>query len=172
MATIKRAASSHRRKAKMKVVKAPAGKAPLRVAKKTPARAKQAEAGAARSEAPKDATDRWSTFLENGGVDPLKISRDLGISKSDLADTLGLPADALLRVERIMADKTQSRLSELLEILSRVEAWSGGLRPAFAWYRSQGIAALGDETAEAMVKTNRAAHVRTYLNAIAAGSFA
>lgn len=108
----------------------------------------------------------------SGGVDPLKVARDLGITKSDLAATLGLPADALVREERIKADKTQARLSELLEILGRVEPWSGGLRAAFAWYRGQGIPALGDETAEALVKTNRAGHVRTYLNAIAAGSFA
>lgn len=107
-----------------------------------------------------------------GGIDPQGIARELGITKSDLADTLGLPADALLRAERIEADKTQARLGELLEILGRVEPWCGGRRAAFAWYRGQGIAALGDETAEAMVKTNRAGLVRTYLNAIAAGSFA
>lgn len=118
------------------------------------------------------ATSAWAKFLKNGGVDPAKISRDLGITKADLAETLGLPADALLRQERIMAEKTQARLSELVEILNRVEVWSGGWRPAFAWYRSFGIPALGDETAEAMVKTNRAGYVRTYLNAIAAGGFA
>lgn len=119
-----------------------------------------------------DAVSNWSQFLKNGGVDPLKISRDLGITKSDLAETLGLPADALVRDERIRADKTQARLSELLEILTRVEPWSGGLRSAFAWYRSQGIPALGDATAESMVKTNRAALVRTYLDGVAAGGFA
>ena len=118
------------------------------------------------------ATGNWAAFLKNGGVDPLKISRDLGITKSDLAETLGLPADALVRDERILADKTQARLCELLEILTRVEPWSGGLRPAFAWYRSQGIPALGDATAESMVKTNRAGLVRTYLEGIAAGGFA
>lgn len=108
----------------------------------------------------------------SGGIDPQGIARELGITKSDLAETLGLPADALLRAERIEADKTQAKLSELLEILGRVEPWCGSRRAAFAWYRGQGIAALGDETAEAMVKTNRAGLVRTYLNAIAAGSFA
>lgn len=118
------------------------------------------------------ATGNWAAFLKNGGVDPLKISHDLGITKSDLAQTLGLPADALVRDERILADKTQARLCELLEILTRVEPWSGGLRPAFAWYRSQGIPALGDATAESMVKTNRAGLVRTYLEGIAAGGFA
>lgn len=115
---------------------------------------------------------KGQTATAAGPIDPAQITRDLGITKADLADTLGLPADALLRQERISADKTQARLSEFMEILKRVEAWSGGLRPAFAWYRSTGIPALGDETAEAFVKTNRAGLVRTYLNAIAAGGFA
>lgn len=142
--------------------------------KKKPAGLKITRAdSAARLAAKKvEAAASWSVFLDSGGVDPLKVSRDLGITKADLAETLGLPADALVRDERIAADKTQARLTELLEILNRVEPWSGGLRPAFAWYRSQGIPALGDETAEALVKTNRAGHVRTYLNAIAAGGFA
>lgn len=113
-----------------------------------------------------------SSTAPPGGIDPHEIARDLGITKSDLAATLGLPADALLRAERVRAAKTQSRLAELLEILGRVEPWCGGRRAAFAWYRGQGIPALGDETAEAMVKTDRAGVVRTYLNAIAAGSFA
>lgn len=116
--------------------------------------------------------DAWGSFLNSGGLDPAAISHDLGITKADLAKTLGLPADALLRKERIMADKTQARLGELIEILRRVSAWSGGMKPAFAWYRSFGIPALGEETAEVMVKTNRASHVRNYLNAIAAGAFA
>lgn len=107
-----------------------------------------------------------------GLIDPQTVARDLGITKSDLAATLGLPADALLRAERVRAEKTQARLGELMEIIGRVEPWCGTKRAAFAWYRGQGIAALGDETAEAMVKTNRAGVVRTYLNAIAAGSFA
>lgn len=115
---------------------------------------------------------RQSSATAALAIDPTALARELGITKADLADTLGLPADALLRQERIAADKTQARLSELVEILKRVEAWSGGVRPAFAWYRSAGIPALGDETAEALVKTNRAGHVRTYLNAIAAGGFA
>lgn len=115
--------------------------------------------------------DRTTSAL-SGLIDPQTVARDLGITKSDLAATLGLPADALLRAERVRAEKTQARLGELIEILGRVEPWCGGKRAAFAWYRGQGIAALGDETAEALVKTNRAGHVRTYLNAIAAGSFA
>lgn len=118
------------------------------------------------------AAGEWSALAGNGRIDPLQVARDLGVTKSDLAATLGLPADALMREERIRADKTQSRLAEFTEILHRIEPWAGGLRPAFAWYRSQGIAALGGETAEALVKTDRAGHVRTYLNAIAAGAFA
>jgi hypothetical protein len=43
---------------------------------------------------------------------------------------------------------------------------------AMGWYRGQGIAALGDQTAEALVKNDQAAVVRAYLDAIATGAFA
>jgi len=161
-----------RPKAKSRCVKVAKSKPAARPAEKRVATAAKSVPARGAGQAVDAAATKWSLFLKNGGVDPLKVARDLGITKADLAETLGLPADALMRGERIMADKTQARLTEFLEILSRVEAWSGGLSLAFAWYRSQGIAALGDETAEAMVKTNRAGYVRTYLNAIAAGGFA
>ena len=148
----------------------PSGASKKPLPKKPPA----PEGGTARAGAAgrKSASGAWVQFIKDGGIDPRTVARDLGLTKADLAETLGLPADALLREERIMAEKTQARLRELLEILNRIVPWSGGLRQAFAWYRGTGIPALGDETAEAMVKTNRGAQVRTYLNAIAAGSFA
>ena len=60
----------------------------------------------------------------------------------------------------------------MLEILTRVEAWAGGMPQALGWYRGQGIPALGDQTAEALVKNDEANIVRSYLDAIAAGAFA
>ena len=66
----------------------------------------------------------------------------------------------------------QTRLTELLEILDRVEAWAGGPRQALAWYRGQPIPALDGRTAEALVKSGKATEVRDYLDLIALGGFA
>jgi hypothetical protein len=111
-------------------------------------------------------------FTADGRIDADRLAATLSMTKADLAGTLGLPAEAFYRAERVEADKTQARLRELIEILNRVESWAGGSRQALAWYRGQGIASLGDETAEALVRTGRAGVVRAYLDQIAAGGFA
>ena len=51
------------------------------------------------------------------------------------------------------APATQARLRDVIEILGRVRPWAGGSpQQAFAWYRSQPLPSLGDQTAEALVK--------------------
>jgi hypothetical protein len=95
-----------------------------------------------------------------------------GLSKLQIARSLGLPKEAVHKRSRISAPKTQQRLKEMLEIVSRVSAWSGGQIQAMAWYRSQSISALGDQTAEALVKAGKADVVREYLDGIALGGFA
>lgn len=94
------------------------------------------------------------------------------MTKASLAETLGFADDTLQRFSRAAAPKTQQRLREMLEILTRVERWAGGMPQAFGWYRGQGIPALGDQTAEALVKNDQAVIVRRYLDGLAAGSFA
>jgi hypothetical protein len=95
-----------------------------------------------------------------------------GLSKLQIARSLGLPKEAVHKRSRISAPKTQQRLKEMLEIVNRVSEWSGGQIQAMAWYRSQGIPALGDQTAEALVKAGKADVVREYLDGIALGGFA
>jgi hypothetical protein len=58
------------------------------------------------------------------------------------------------------------------EILVRVQSWAGSRTAARLWFRSQAIAALGDQTAEALVRTGQARLVRQYLDGIAAGGYA
>ncbi len=65
-----------------------------------------------------------------------------------------------------------NRLREVIEILDRVEPWAGGLQQALAWFRGQGIAAFGDQTAEALVRSGRADALRSYLDGIAVGGYA
>ncbi len=113
-----------------------------------------------------------AAYHDPAGIDPAGIARGLGLTRAELADTLGLPANALMRAERIGAEATQQRLKEFVDILQRVESWSGGLRPALTWYRSQTIPGLGDSTPEVIVKADRAHDLRAYLDQIEDGGFA
>jgi hypothetical protein len=108
----------------------------------------------------------------DGLVDVDAVAAELAVTKGALAQTLGFAEETLQRFSRRAAPKTQQRLREMLEILTRVEPWAGGMPQAIGWYRGQGIPALGDQTAEALVKTDQAGIVRTYLDGLAAGGYA
>jgi hypothetical protein len=101
-----------------------------------------------------------------------RVASSLGMSKVQLAETVGLGSQALHKSDRARGAKTQARVLEMLEIVSRVADWAGGYPHAMAWYRSQPIPAFGARTAEALVKEGRAAAVRDYLDQIALGGFA
>ena len=101
-----------------------------------------------------------------------KVAEAFGMSKGQLAETIGLSREALYKLARLEAPKTQSRLKEMLEIISRVSSWAGGKEQAMAWYRAQPIAAFGGRTAEALVKDGHAGALRDYLDHIAQGGFA
>jgi uncharacterized protein (DUF2384 family) len=101
-----------------------------------------------------------------------RVADNFGMSKGQLADTVGLSREALYKPARLGAVKTQSRLKEMLEIISRVSDWAGGKNQAMAWYRAQPIAAFGDRTAESLVKSGQAGAVRDYLDHLATGGFA
>jgi hypothetical protein len=112
-------------------------------------------------------------FMSGGGhVDVDAVAAEFNVTKAALAQSLGFAEETLQRSARATAQKTQQRLREMLEILTRVEPWAGGMPQAMGWYRGQGIAALGDQTAEALVKNDQAAVVRAYLDAVATGAFA
>jgi hypothetical protein len=103
---------------------------------------------------------------------PIKLVEDYGLTKKQLAETIGIAPEALYKRERLNAAKTQSRLREMNEILTRVAGWAGGPAQAMAWYRAEPIAAFGGRTAEALVKTGHAGPLRDYLDSIALGGFA
>lgn len=128
---------------------------------------------------PKTSTTAGAEFLvgqrylsDDGLVDIDFVTAIFGMTKASLAGSLGFADDTLQRFSRASAPKTQQRLREMLEILTRVEPWAGGMPQALGWYRGQGIPALGDQTAEALVKSDQAVVVRRYLDGLAAGSFA
>ncbi len=109
---------------------------------------------------------------QQGFVTVDKVAATFGMSKGQLAETIGLSREALYKLARLEAPKTQSRLKEMLEIVSRVSGWAGGKEQAMAWYRAQPIAAFGGRTAEALVKDGQAGALRDYLDHIALGGFA
>ncbi len=111
-------------------------------------------------------------YLTDGLVDADKIVAEFGMTKAALAQSLGFAEETLQRFSRVTAPKTQHRLRDMLEIMTRVAPWAGGMPQAMGWYRGQSIPALGDQTAEALVKTDQAGLVRNYLDGVAAGSYA
>ncbi|HEX4079550.1 MAG TPA: MbcA/ParS/Xre antitoxin family protein [Rhizomicrobium sp.] len=111
-------------------------------------------------------------FDSNGKVVVKRVAEDFGMSKGQLAETVGLHPEALYKASRTHAPKTQNRVREMLEIVSRVSDWAGSKDQAMAWYRAEPIPAFGGRTAESIVKTGQAAALRDYLDALAMGGFA
>jgi uncharacterized protein (DUF2384 family) len=112
-------------------------------------------------------------FMDAGGiVDVERVADAFRMSKGQLALTAGLGIASVSKSDRRVAPKAQTRVTEMLEIISRVRAWAGGEAQAMAWYRSQPIPALDGRTAEALVKSGQATAVREYLDHVALGGFA
>jgi DNA-binding XRE family transcriptional regulator len=113
------------------------------------------------------------SYMDQAGqIGAERVANGFGMSKSQLAETVGLARETLYRSERVGAPKTQGRLREMLEIISRVTDWAGGKDQAMAWYRAQPLPAFGGRTAEALVKDGKAGAVREYLDHMALGGFA
>jgi ribosome-binding protein aMBF1 (putative translation factor) len=113
------------------------------------------------------------TFLDSKGhVSVGRVAKRFGMSKGQLAETIGLKPETVYRAARLEAPKTQTRATEMLEIIGRIADWAGGEKQAMAWYRAEPIAAFGGRTAESLVKEGKAAAVRDYLDHVATGGFA
>jgi hypothetical protein len=112
-------------------------------------------------------------FLDKDGLIAIGDVADwFGLSKGQLAATLGIKPEALRRLKRLAAPKSQTRVKEMLEIIGRIAPWAGGKDQAMAWYRAEPLPAFGGRTAEFLVKEGQAEAVRDYLDHIAVGGFA
>lgn len=100
------------------------------------------------------------------------VAQSLGMSKAQLAETVGVSVETLYRTNRAGSAKTQTRLKEMLEIVDRVSDWAGGKDQAMAWYRAEPLPEFGGRTAESLVKDGKATAVRDYLDHVALGGFA
>lgn len=107
-----------------------------------------------------------------GLVDVDRVADTFRMSKGQLAQTAGLGLASITKSDRRAGPRAQTRVTEILEIISRVRDWAGGEAQAMAWYRSQPIPALDGRTAEALVKAGQAHAVREYLDHFALGGFA
>lgn len=111
-------------------------------------------------------------FDATGKVSVDRVAAGFGMSKLQLAETIGVKRETVYRSARALGRKPQSRTIEMLEIIARIAAWAGGEVQAMAWYRAEPIPAFGGRTAEALVKDGKAAALRDYLDHIATGGFA
>lgn len=112
-------------------------------------------------------------FFDSAGLVVVdRVVERFGMSKQQLAETIGVKPETVYRAARASAPKTQVRATEMLEIVGRIAGWAGGEKQAMAWYRAEPIAAFGGRTAEALVKEGKAAAVRDYLDHVATGGFA
>jgi len=115
---------------------------------------------------------RFEEFVDQQVFSPVLVAKALRTTKSEIAGTLGLGKDAFSRTSRIRARKTQVRLRQMLEILSRVEAATGSALAAYAWFRGEPLSGFGGATADSLVRQGRADHVHAYLDQVSAGGYA
>lgn len=113
-----------------------------------------------------------SELIQDECFSPILIADALRTHKSEIAFTLGLSLDSVSRKTRIRSKKTQKRLREMIEILTRVEAEIGSLLGAYAWFRSQPLPSFGGVTADYLVRKGEAAAVHSYLDRIRNGGYA
>lgn len=112
-------------------------------------------------------------FMDKAGVvDVDRVATAFRMTKGQLAETTGLGTATISKSARKAAPRAQMRVTEMLEIISRVRDWAGGEAQAMAWYRAQPIPALDGRTPEALVKSGQAGAVRDYLDHMALGGFA
>lgn len=109
---------------------------------------------------------------ERGAVNVDAVADRFAMSRAQLAETAGLAREVLQKSSRREGPKAQTRVREMLEIIHRVQGWSGGSAQAMAWYRAEPLPAFGGRTAEALVKSGQATAVRDYLDHLATGGYA
>ena len=91
-------------------------------------------------------------FAEDGRFAPNRIATALRTTLDEVARTVGLGRDAVMRQNRIASPRTQKRLREMVEILNRVEPRFGSALIACAWRWSEPLAGFGGLTATPLVR--------------------
>lgn len=111
-------------------------------------------------------------FVRDDQFSPALIARALRTTQAEIADTLGLPRDALSRKTRVRAAKTQIRLRQMMEIIHRVAEYNGSPLAAYAWFRAQPLPGFGGMTPQSLVQEGHADWVHHYLDQAMDGGYA
>lgn len=141
-------------------------------AKKPPAASTRRRAASPEHRSPPPRLTIASLMDERGALKVEDVAEAFSMSKAQLAETAGLAREVFQKASRRDSPKAQSRVREMVEIISLVQAWAGGPAQAMAWYRAEPIPAFGGRTAEALVKSGEATAVRDYLDHLATGGYA
>ena len=141
-------------------------------AKKPPAASARRRAARPEHRSPPPRLSIASLMDERGALKVEDVAEAFSMSKAQLAETAGLAREVFQKASRRDSPKAQSRVREMVEIISLVQAWAGGPAQAMAWYRAEPIPAFGGRTAEALVKSGEATAVRDYLDHLATGGYA
>ncbi|MGB3722371.1 MAG: MbcA/ParS/Xre antitoxin family protein [Pacificimonas sp.] len=113
-----------------------------------------------------------TSYADQGIFAPKKIAAMLRTTSEEVARSVGLGKDAVQRKDRIGSDRTQRRLRNMVEVLSKVEPRFGSALLAYAWYRSVPLAGFGGRTAMQLVLDGDADDVLDYVDAVDAGIYA
>lgn len=111
-------------------------------------------------------------YADDGVFNPRKIATSLRTTSEEVARSAGLGKDAVQRKDRVVSDRTQSRLRAMVEILNKVEPRFGSALMAFAWYRSEPLPGFSGRTAMQMVKEGHGEDVLDFIDALDAGVYA
>lgn len=111
-------------------------------------------------------------YSDNGLFAPRKIADALRTTSEEVARTAGLGKDAVQRKDRVVSDRTQRRLREMVEVINKVEPRFGSALMAYAWYRSEPLVGFSGRTAMQLVRDGRADEVLDYIDAVDAGVYA
>jgi hypothetical protein len=108
-------------------------------------------------------------YAEDGFFVPRKIADTFRTTSEEVAQTAGLGRDAVQRRDRVRSTRTQRRLREMVEIITKTEPRFGSALLAYAWYRSQPLSGFSGLTAMQLVRDGRAGDVLDYIDAVDAG---
>ena len=111
-------------------------------------------------------------YADHGLFAPTKIATAFRTTSEEVARSAGLGRDAVQRKERVRSDKTQRRLREMVEVITKTTPRFGSALIAYAWYRSEPLAGFSGRTAMQLVQEGRAAEVLEYIDAVDAGVYA
>jgi hypothetical protein len=109
---------------------------------------------------------------DQGFINPAQLANTLHTTTQSIAAHAGISVSTISKKDRVMSVKTQQKLRDVVEIITKAAFWSGSIFQAFAWYISEPVPAFGGLTAENLVINGEADIVKAYLEQLALGGYA